>query len=173
MRRRGFTLVELSVVIVLMAMFAAAMVPRVATVVTSQARRGYRLNVLRLVNKAHEEAIRTRQTVTVKSDSGTFRLSSATESEETVIESVEPVNGVEVTHFVQGGNEIGEAEWAMAFYPDGTCDGGSFQFDEGQDSKTVSVRKRDGKVTVTEGDLSNAQPEDIEWDAGGYVQTGG
>lgn len=173
MSRRGFTLVELSVVIVLMAMFAAAMVPRVGNMLTSQARRGYRIDVLRLAKKAHEEAIRRRETVTLRSDSGTFRISTATEIEESVIETVQPAAGVEVSHFALAGNEVGEAEWLVAFYPDGTSDGGTFQFDEGSQSSTVAIRKRDGKVSVTEGDATQAGTEDNEWDAGGYVQTGG
>ena len=111
--------------------------------------------------------------VTLAVDSGTFRISTSDDVQETVIETVEPVDGVEASHFVRAGQEVSDGEWIVAFYPDGTCDGAAFQFDEGTESRTVQIRKRDGKVTIVDDAMESLEDPNTEWEAGGFVQTGG
>jgi len=171
MRRRGFTLIELSVVIVILAMFAAAVVPNMATSIESAKRRSFRVSVLTLARRAKVEAITRGATVNLSLNNGDFQISSGSETDSTVIGSVSQAPGIEASHFTKAGEELGEGEWLIAFYPDGTSDGGAFQFDEGSDSTSVKIAKKDGRVSVTDGALDPGDTSETEWEAGGYVQS--
>lgn len=172
MRRRGFTLIELSTVIVILALFAAAVVPHMASAIEGSKRRSYRVEVLTLAKQGKEEAIKRGANVRLTYSDGTFQIAEPNDINETIIDTVASVQGIEASHFSKAGQEQAEGEWGITFYPDGTSDGGSFQFDEGQDSTTVKVDKRDARISVTDGAIDPSDNSENEWDAGGYEQTG-
>jgi len=173
MRRRGFTFVELSVVIIVMAMFAALTVPNIASTIESGKRRGFRQAVLSLIREARAEAVSRKQPVAMSYTDDGFELTVTTNDQDEVIKSIDKVDGVDASHFTTNGDETADTSWRCSFYPDGTCDGGSFEFDEASDSQTVTIAKRDGHILLNDGQYDESTNPDQEWDAGGYVQTGG
>ena len=172
MRRRGFTLIELSTVIVILALFAAAMVPTMSVMIETSKRRSYRINVLTLVKRAKVESVTRGQTMSLSCDDGTFQLGFEEDGAVTPLASVAATQGIEASHFYESGEEVGSGEWTLSFFPDGTSEGGAFQFDEANDSKTVRISKKDSKVAVSDGAIDPTNDTDTEWDAGGYEQSG-
>jgi prepilin-type N-terminal cleavage/methylation domain-containing protein len=174
MKRRGFTFVEMSVVIMVIAIFSALAVPNIASTIDGGRHRAFRHSVLTMIREARVEAVSSKQTVAMSYTDDGFQLTVNDENDqESVIKSVAKVDGVDASHFTTEGQETADSSWRCAFYPDGTNDGGSFEFDEGSDSQTVTINKRDGRITLNDGQYDEATNPDQEWDAGGYVQTGG
>ena len=170
MKNRGFTLIEVSTVIVVMAMMAALVAPNVASAIEGGKRRGFRVSVLTLIRQAKNESIVRGATTDIRSSESTVSLVLPGEDSETTLGTVNAVNGVELSHFQQDGNEVSEGEWAISFYPDGTSSGGGFQFDEGQGSQAVIVSKKTGLTRLTKVDSTTVTDDETEWEAGDFVQ---
>lgn len=173
MKRRGFTLIELSTVIVIMSMTAALIAPNVASAIEGGKRRGFRVSTLTLLKRAKNEAIIRRATTEIRANENSLILMLPSEDSDTVLDSVNSVNGVELSHFQQEGNEVSEGEWAISFYSDGTSSGGQFQFDEGQSSQSVIISKKTGLSKLAELDSTDRNDDEAEWEAGEFVQKGG
>lgn len=173
MKRKGFTLIELSVVVLIMAMFAALTVPNMAATVESGNKRNFRQSVITMIRRAKEEALTRGQVVlmSTNSDNG-FELSTTVDEQETKFAEVSPVDGVTATNFMKGGSSAGEGDWQMAFYPDGTCEGGSFEFQQNGSTRSVSISKKNCAVTVTDGSLEPENDPDQQWQAGEYEKSG-
>ncbi len=168
-RKRGFTLIEVSVVIVILSLMATLIAPRMATTIEGGKRRAYRSNVLTLVRQARAEAIGQGQTVTLSVPSTGFQIGTTdANSNVTTIKTVAAVNGVQTSNFMRAGQSTGDTQWQLGFYPDGSTDGGSFQFVEANHTQSVAIARKDGQLTLSDGELDPATTSDAEWDAGGY-----
>ena len=173
MKRRGFTLVELSVIVIILAMFAASTAPNMASMIEGGKRRGFRQSVLTLIRQAKEEAVTRGQVVwfASTSDAG-FEISTTIDDQETTLKEITPVDGVTAANFMKAGAAGGEGDWRVAFYPDGTCEGGSFEFQEAGATRSVSISKRNGGVTLADGEVDTSKDPDQEWQAGEYEKSG-
>lgn len=154
----------------LLALFAASIAPNVARQIEASKKRGYRQSVLILLRQARNEAIWTRLTTNVTIEENAFSISQTEADSTTTLKRVEAVNGVEVSHEWINGSEVGESEWKIAFYPDGTSSGGGFQFDEGSNSQSVSVKKSSGEIVTTNNATNPSIEDDSEWEAGTIVE---
>lgn len=168
-RRRGFTLIELSVVIVILAMFAAAVVPNLARTVTSSQDRSYRQSLLTLVQKAHTEAIMRGQTVSLSvAESGALQIAVQQDDQQEVIRQVDANDGQEIAKFMLKGEEVADSDWIVQFYADGKCDGGGFQVGQGNAAFSYQIRRSDGRVRLNSGELDVNNDPESEWEAGQF-----
>lgn len=168
-RRRGFTLVEMSAVIIVLALVAAIVTPRLAAVLEANKVREYRRNVINLMGQARENAIRTGQVTSVSHNDGEFRMQSGTEDSASVMQRVQAIDTVRAENFETDGSPAGDSDWQISFYPDGTCDGGGFELSEGGDTEAIRILKRNGQIYRTDGDLASTEDPEGRWNAGENV----
>jgi prepilin-type N-terminal cleavage/methylation domain-containing protein len=97
MHRRAFTMIEIMVVILVLALLAASIMPNVASVVESNRRQAYRFSVPRMVGEGHNYAVQRGQIVTMQlNDDEGFELVTQGEDDEQVIRTLPPIDGVTV-----------------------------------------------------------------------------
>ncbi len=165
MRKRGFTLIELSVVIVILAMMAALVVPNIATAITGGRSRLYVQSVSDIVRQAREEAVFRKATVSLnRTDDGAFQLSTNQDGQTTQIKQTQTSADVTASAFESGGQSMSEGDWTVKFYADGTCDGGAFQLDANGASAAYRIRRSDGHLSITQGALDTTDDPDTRWD---------
>ncbi len=165
-KRQGFTLVEMSIVIALVALFAAAVVPNLVASRDSRREREFVSGMKRLVMSARERAINgnetlhlgfsgNRLTVTHEGDSG---------QQGDEVAGVDLVEGANASRFQTNGQDSSSADWDLRFFPDGTADVGGAQIDVGQNTYVLNVNSRGGgSVDDQFTDLST-----VKWQAGSY-----
>lgn len=171
MRRRGFTLIEISTIVVILAMIAAITYPSLASVVKSQRIRSYLQDVERLTTDARGIAVQTGQTVSLVSDGeGSFQIrASSEESDEgQVFEQIAPVQGISATSFRLGSDDIGADEWELRFYEDGTADPGGVLLTEANETWALVIEPKTGRGRIQRGELPDTTL--TEWEAGDYVR---
>ena len=174
MRRRGFTLIEMSTIIVILAMISAIAIPSIGAVVKSQRIRGYFQDVERLTIEAHGIATQTGQTVSLVSDGeGSFQIQrqseeSTAEDEVTALGQVTTVQGIEILTFRLDSEDVAGDEWQLRFYGDGTADAGGILFQEAGETWAFSVDAKSGRGRIERGELPDATLN--QWEAGDYVR---
>lgn len=169
--KRGFTLIELTVVITILAMFAAAIMPNLVSERRSRAVRQFFPEARNLLMETRSRSIGDGQARTIRYEDGSGRLivertdvETGDTSEERGITLPEGVTGsafrIERTDSTSG-------EWRIGFYADGKSEGGGIEFDA--DGRTVSLLiDPSGSVRIIQESLPDVSQE--EWDAGGYEQ---
>lgn len=169
-RRRGFTLIELSVVIVILAVLGAVMVPNMGKAIASHNARKYRSDVRNLFAFAREEAIRSGKTRTVLFGDSGFTVSADSEDESRTLKSVPTIDLVKIDEFFVDGNSVGESDWSLRFYADGRSDSGRFNLSDGGSAVTYRIKPDSGLVEVlaTQEDLDQLNDED-RWPAGEVI----
>lgn len=166
--RRGFTLIELSVVIIVIAMFAAIVTPRLLAVRETTQSATFRMNVVRFFLDARERAIQQRTTLEVAWDGNAFSLTDpAAETDETEAEpSRRFALGQNAT--LAGtrirGEDVSEDEWVAKFHADGTATDAAIQLDAGGADLTLVIDGESGKTRLERGTLDDL-PE-RNWPAG-------
>ncbi|MEQ1823752.1 MAG: prepilin-type N-terminal cleavage/methylation domain-containing protein [Fimbriimonadaceae bacterium] len=169
--RRGYTLIELSAVIVVLALLAVLITPNLGRSLVANQRRGYRAGVLRLIEDAKMRAAQLGTTITLRSgENGGFQLSSRnTDGEETVLQSLDAVDGIETSGlFLKDGTENG-SDWAVNFYPDGSCDGGSIDLAENGSEIRYQIKPATGMVAIVSTDT---EIQEDRWQAGEFTSGG-
>lgn len=164
MRRRAFTLIELTVVILVLALLAASIMPNVASAIESNRRRNFRLAVPRLMSEAHNTAVQSGQPVflTTNEDDG-FELTRTVEGEETVLQTLDAVEGVTIDSLLAADGSEPSDEWRVGFYPDGTSDGGIVDLNEAGSTFRYQIVKATSRVKRLGEDET---VEDEKWQAG-------
>lgn len=171
MHRRGFTMIEMSVVIVVLALLAITVLPNVGSAVEANRRRDYRMSVPRMIGEAHNYAVRQGQTVTMRADTdGAFEVTTETEGEESTLRSLSPVSGVEVDSLLAADGSDPGSDWALNFYPDGTTDGAVIELNDSGAIFRYQVLKNSGKVRLIGEDTPL---EADKWEAGDLAVRGG
>lgn len=170
MRRRGFTLIEISTIIVILAMIAAITWPSLASVVKAQRVRSYLQDIERLTVDARAIAVQTGQTVSLASDGeGSFQIRAETEETDAqVYEQIAAVPGISVSTYRVGADDVGGDEWEIRFYEDGTADSGGVLLAEGNSSWSLVIEPKSGRGRVQRGELPDTAL--TEWEAGDYVR---
>lgn len=170
MRRRGFTLIEITTVILVLSMIAAIVLPSIAATMKSQRMRGYLSDLERLTIEASGIARQSGQTVSLVSDGeGSFQIQTEVEGEEPVpVSQVTPIAGIQVVNHRLGSDDLGSEEWSLRFYADGTADAGGVQIEEPAETWALVVDPKSGRGRIQRGELPDMATD--EWEAGDYVQ---
>ncbi|MCH7903501.1 MAG: type II secretion system protein [Armatimonadetes bacterium] len=168
MNRRGFTLIEVAVVITLVAILATLVIPSVFAAKRSQDAQAVRQDVFGFFTAARVEAIGSGRIVVVRFDNSGSQL--VAESFDPVTEQQVELNVYEVPDFVAaesfllGDELVSSVEWEVRFYPDGSCDAAEFEMLDGSLVVLVTLDPATGRVTVGE-ELEEEEVDD-SWPAG-------
>jgi prepilin-type N-terminal cleavage/methylation domain-containing protein len=193
-QKRGFTLIEMTVVLVVLVLFAALITPNVITMQSRQQRREADGQILNLARQGRESAIESGFTYAMMYDSaktafvlkkepppqdagsvaGTLPTPAprplANVQSVSDLQQVQAFNlpsGVEASKFVANDDSVDGGSWIVHFYADGTSDGGGVEITQSQAIQAIQVTK-DGFSSIIQGSL----PESTEqiWTAGTYAQ---
>jgi Tfp pilus assembly protein FimT len=168
LNKRGFTLIELGVVITVLILVAFAVWPSIFAMQRSREYRDFRLGVRRLATFARESAITRKEPVSLAYDDGARQLRVVAEGEqESVLETITAPESVTAGPYSQGGSDTNSADWRLRFFADGSSEGGAVQFQSGQDTFYIAAREA-GEVRFGEGEMPNLGNE--KWQAGTYEQ---
>ena len=171
--RRGFTLVEMTVVISVLALMAALVVPNMVAIKRSQDLRDLEASLLRAPAEARNEARKTRQPVTLRVEGDALVMERGASDEEEEAEEVKRVvfgERLRIESAQIAGEPIDVASWQWAAYPDGSADTGGLEFVEGEARKSL-VLSGDRSARWVEGELP--QMTEDRWPAGELEQRGG
>jgi len=175
LRKRAFTLIELSVAIVVIGLLAAIIAPNVIAMRRGQDARLALLRVRDLARDGATFAARERTTLELRYDSGSRTLQvvrpadpNATDTgrqEENTLRSFTLPPGAELGAIRVGGDDVSAAGTGLKFYSDGRADAGTIEIEEAGATFTIRVRA-DGEAELIEG---NAEAEvATSWPAGEY-----
>jgi type II secretory pathway pseudopilin PulG len=197
-RHRGFTLIEMSVIVVVLMLFAALIVPNVIKMGPAQQQRAIYGALVDLVRKAREDAIENGTTyalaydgsksafVLKKQPASPDQTASSTgnlpQPENRPLSNVQSVSdledvtslvlpaGIQANTFRVGTEGTDPGSWLLHFYPDGTSEGGGVELTPGGNVfKSVEVTKN-GIPSLVDGPLPD--PSEEKWTAGTYAQQG-
>jgi Tfp pilus assembly protein FimT len=170
-RRKGYTLVELSVVLLILMMVVAIITPRMVNAMQAQKERQYRREVLELLRYAREDAIQSGEsrTVTVRDDA----LEVLAENADSVqaLRSLPTLDGMELGSFVSNGDSASQGDWSVTFYPSGESDGGYFSVASGSYEMVYNITEQ-GLVAIVEPNDESLSAEG-KWEAGDSISTRG
>lgn len=169
-RSRAFTLVEVSVVVLLLAMFAALTVPRLAAFKRGNELREFRMNLVKLVGEAKASAMETGTECRVRyEESGDqFELVRVgTDDDEQVIETLSLPAEVQISSSRSGGQDMG-VNWQASFYPDGSATDGGVRIDWGDTEESLIIDGRTGSASWSSDDIPD--PSSTRWQAGEIEQ---
>lgn len=191
-RERGFTLIELGVVILILILFSALTVP---SIVNEQRSRDANLFIgalPRFASQAREAAINRQRTVKLVYDESQSQLQMIEEAlpsnvqapintfnpndntknrqqdpsdQETTLGTLQVPYGVSVRDFQLKGDASSAADWQLEFFTDGKSLGGGLEVDDAGRAWSLTVSKY-GIIELQQGNLPQ-QPEN-QWTAGDY-----
>ena len=172
-KSKAFTYIELSVTVLVLALLAALIVPRAASVQNSINAKLSLDAVQRLASRARETALSSGLPVTMaynETDSQfELRQTSATQ-ETTTLSSVALHHDLSANHFEAGQNEMTATDWTVTFYSDGTSDGGTVEVDEGGILRTLIIGSKTGLSRWQDG--ATPESESVRWQAGEMERRG-
>ena len=168
--RRGFTLVEMTVVIAILAMIAALVVPNMIAIKRSQDIRVMEASLLRAPAEARNEARKAQVPVVLRVDGDVLVMERmSTEGDPEEVKRVTLVDGVRIESARQGSETMDLASWQWVVYPDGSADTGLLEFSEGETRKSL-VLAADGNARWVTGEVPEITQE--WWPAGELEQRG-
>ena len=166
--RRGFTFVEMTVVIVLIAIFATLILPRAFVAQDSVKAQALLIDMRRTVDDASNRAASNGQPVVVRISTTEMTLSTTDEEgNETVFKRTPLGNGTSATVTQVNGTSVGTDDWLMKVFPDGQCSSAELEVHTRTGDLTLK-RDIDGKPTWRTGTLAD-QPLN-RWEAGTIEQ---
>lgn len=165
---RGFTLVELVVVIFVLLLLSTAVVPRVIALQKSRRLKDVEARIVRLPVEARNEAVRAGVPVRLRVDGAALVLERApTQGAPETVKRVALGGGIQVDAVRLGDQPSNTGAWQWTVYPDGSADAGGIQFAEGAAEKSLLLSSN-GDVRWLSGDLPDGTPE--RWPAGSLRQ---
>jgi prepilin-type N-terminal cleavage/methylation domain-containing protein len=163
---RAFSLLELTVVITLLAILAAAVAPRLTSGYASAEDRAHVRRLISLVRSARENAVMTGETTAIRIDAeGTVRSVLVGEDNSERLLSTLPASG-------EWRADIGTSVAAsIEFFADGSSSGAAIEFARvnGSESRELFVEAATGSVEWRERD-ENREP--TTWAAGEFERRG-
>lgn len=160
MRRRGFTLIEMCVVITILAMMAALIVPNLVALKRSRDVLDAEAALLRLPARARAEARKGKATVALRVE-GDDVVMERTPPEEDPTE-ITRFNSKEITYSV-------DADWVWNVRADGTADRATLVIREGNGEKTILL-PADGEPRILGPNEEIESPDTEKWTAGELEQ---
>lgn len=129
--RRGFTYLELGVVILVLSLFAAVAVPRITAMLESQESHAFRSRLVLMLGEAREQAITRGESVEVAFDGASFQVGEN--------ENLPMPEFVSIAQGMLDGVDLGSEDWSARFYPDGTSTSLSLEFLEAGEPWHITV----------------------------------
>jgi len=170
---KGFTLIELAVVVLILALLSALVVPRLANIQDGIEAKLSLDSVQRLATRARETAISSGRPVGMayNESDGAFELRQETdEGDGSVVASTVLHPGFSPERFVVANNESNASDWQVNFYGDGTSDGGGLELNEGGVTRSFIIGAKSGLSRWANGGLPASETE--IWPAGEYERRG-
>jgi len=169
MNRRGFTLIELSIVVGILLIMSGIIVPSVVRQREAQREREFFSDLQRLVGRAAIRSVDDKRTVTLSYDPAARTFTALEEAtsdaaEETVKELAVPQD-VEITTMLSGKDQVAPAEWKLKFYSDGRGDKGGIELSFHEDVKSLVIDDNASAKWTTTPLTADANEE---WAAGDY-----
>lgn len=172
-RSRAFTLIELTVVVLVLALMSAMVVPRLNAVKSGIDAKVNMDAIQRLASRARESAMSTGRPVAMayNETDRAFELRQNNADGDSEVSNTLAIHpDFEPNRFVNGTDELTASDWTLSFYPDGTSDGGGFEMDEGGITRSLVVGARNGLSKWSNGSLPVYETE--KWQAGEYERRG-
>ncbi len=163
-KRRGFTLIELIVVLFVLVLLTTAIVPRVVALQKSRHLKDVEAGIIRLPAEARNEAVRSGVPVQVRIDGAALvleRVPAGGSPEE--VKRVPLGRDLIVSGAEKAGQPADAGSWLWTIYPDGSADAGGIEFTEGTARKSLLLSS-DGSAGWVSGGLPDGLPE--RWPAG-------
>lgn len=168
--RRGFTLIEMSVVIIVITLFAMIIVPSFIAMRRSRAYFDLEASVARLPIDAYNEARSGNRPAQLRVEGNALVIERVTADSDTQeIRRVELTSEMQVDRVQKNGESSDLTSWKWTVYPDGSADSGGVEFLVGGSHKSLALHK-DGKSQWLSGDLPDATEE--KWQAGEIQKRG-
>jgi len=167
---KAFTLIELTVVIAVLALLAAAVMPFLAAAEVGGKERAFLSNLKGLAIEGRETAINSGRDVTLTYDdtNNAFTLKTTdSNGDDQDIKSEDMPPSLKTTKFEVGTQDSNAGDWKVLFYPDGTSDGGGVEIARGNDTLSLYIDKSTGRSQMISDQLPD--PKADSWTAGDYV----
>ncbi len=168
---KGFTLIEISVVIVVVTLIAALMMPNIMAMKSSREARNFLSAIRDLSVRARTEALNHGETMAMTMDPTNQQLTVAVDSTETDadknIASLKVPEGTTLQTYKIGTEDSNDASWKVHFYPDGRSEGGGFEINQANAVQAFMIRE-DGSNRMLMGNYPDLTSE--KWQAGDYVK---
>ena len=130
--RRGFTLVEVSMVVFLLLLIAAAVVPNVFALLRARRLEDLEGRIARLPTQARSAAVRDQVPVRLRVDGDALVLESvAADGTTDPVRQVALGDSLSVDSVQKDGQAADVTSWHWTAYPDGSSDDGGIEFVEG------------------------------------------
>jgi prepilin-type N-terminal cleavage/methylation domain-containing protein len=167
LRKRGFTLVEMSVVITLLALFATMVVPAMAHWRAGDEYRAFPGKLMRFLADAKLSATQNHASRSISYDETTSEFRMFWTDPETAQEQeggrVALPSGIEVGRLTYANTDSSPQDWRLTFYQDGSAD-----------KSAMELRDQDDYISVTVDDTGTAkmtrdalpEPGTERWNAG-------
>ena len=169
-RSRGIALIELVVVVGLIAVFSAALAPNYLAVKRGQEDRAFLSHLRNILVTGKVLAIEQRRTVAIAIDeNNAFTLTiPATNDEENdqVFASLPIPESFTISRLFVGADEVGQEDWTLNFFADGTCDGGAIELDRGNMLHGYLIDRDSGRISLASAE--NEIGANRSWPAGTY-----
>ncbi|GDX40414.1 hypothetical protein LBMAG21_07060 [Armatimonadota bacterium] len=170
LNRRGFTLIELSVVIVILALFAMLVVPNFVAMRRSRAYFDLEASIARTPVDTYNEARSSHRPVQLRIEGSALIMERlTTDSDPQQVKRVDFTSDIQVDRTLLNGDSTDISSWKWTVYPDGSADAGGVEFLVGASRKSLVLHK-DGKSQWLSGDLPDATED--KWQAGEIQKRG-
>ncbi|HWD37549.1 MAG TPA: prepilin-type N-terminal cleavage/methylation domain-containing protein [Fimbriimonas sp.] len=189
----GFTLVEISVVLVVLVLFASMIIPNVITMQKGYSRQSTYGALLDFAREARLNAINQKTTYALTYDSAQTQVVMKKEPPQDMttnanniatpvnrplasvqssadlqqVKTMDLANPIKLDSFRVGNNTVDAGSWVIHFYADGSSDGGGAEIDENGLMQSLLIDKN-GIPSIAAGQLP--QTTDQVWQAGTYAQ---
>jgi prepilin-type N-terminal cleavage/methylation domain-containing protein len=139
--RAGFTLIEMSVVITILALMAALTVPNLVAIKTSRDGRDKEEAIRRLPSQALSLAREGKTAVTLKVDGSDLVLEQVAKDDPDTTDEVKRLSlgSFSVSSTRKAGESSDTSSWEWKVYPDGTAEAATLEINEGTGSKTLQL----------------------------------
>ena len=171
--KRGFTALELSVVVTMMAIMVAFVLPSLVNQQASERDRAFKIALGRLAGQARQGAITDNRTYHLQMD-GDQKVVLKKEDENGNTSTGDPIASIDIpagntaNQYVMSGATTNQGDFDIHFYSDGTSDTGGIEFQRGSntgsDAYALNIDSR-GNGSV---DDALTDTTTTTWDAGAY-----
>lgn len=168
--RRGFTFIEMVVVILALTLIAALIMPNMVAIHRSREQSDVEASLLRASSEARNEARRSQRPVTIRLEGGSLILERISEAEEPQrIKRVSLGGELRAERAVLGEESVDPDNWEWTVYPDGSAEAGGIEFSQRGDRRSLVI-SADGTARWVRGALPDTLRE--RWPAGEIEQRG-
>lgn len=174
--QRGYTLIEMIVVITILAVMAALIIPNFLAMKRSREIRDVESALIRLPSEARIEAQRSNTPVTLRVDGDDLvmeRSSTLEEPDPVEVQRLELPEAIRVDAARLGTESSDLGSWVWTVYPDGSAESAGLEFLEGESSRhsLIFPAKSSDSSRWLEGELP-LDEENERWTAGELEQRG-